>query len=169
MTRDARRKVDSFRHRRVRSTRRGHGDAGFTVLELLVVMIIIGILAAIAIPLYLSQKKKGYDASVKSDLRSYARELETYNADSGAFPATAAFTQASGGVLKVAPGLTVRVATTITFRYFLNTTKTAFCLIGVNSRGTRPWEFISSLGGLQPASTFAAGTTLPTACKPTTY
>ncbi len=141
----------------------------FTVLELLVAMIIIGILAAIAVPVYLSHKKKGYDASVKSDLRTYATELETYNGESGAFPATTAFTQATGGVLKVAPGLTVRVATTITFRYFLNTTKTAFCLVGVNSRGTRPWEYISSRGGLQPASTFAAGTTLPTACKPTTY
>ena len=149
-------------------SRAAHED-GFTLIELLVVMIIIGILAAIAIPIYLSQQKKGYDASVKSDLRAYGRELETYNADSFAYPATTGFTQASGGILTVVPGVTVRVASNVTFGYFLNTAKSAFCIVAVNSKGTRPQEYISSLGGLQPTSTFATGTTLPTACSTTTY
>ncbi len=144
-------------------------DDGFTLIELLVVMIIIGILAAIAIPVYLSQKKKGYDASVKSDLRSYARELESYNAEAFAYPDTAGFTQANGGILTVVPGLTVRVATTVTFGYYLNTAKSAFCVVAVNSKGTRPFEYVSSLGGLQATSTFAASTTLPTACSTSAY
>ena len=53
-------------------------DEGFTLIELLVVIIIIGILAAIAIPVFLNQRKKGYDASEKSDLRTVANEMETY-------------------------------------------------------------------------------------------
>jgi type IV pilus assembly protein PilA len=56
-------------------------EEGFTLIELLVVIIIIGILAAIAIPVFLSQKSKGYEASMKSDLRTIAQDIESANVD----------------------------------------------------------------------------------------
>jgi type IV pilus assembly protein PilA len=58
-----------------------HDDEGFTLIELLVVIIIIGILAAIAIPVFLSQRQKGYDAQAKSDARNAATIEETYLTD----------------------------------------------------------------------------------------
>ena len=63
-------------------------EEGFTLIELLVVIIIIGILAAIAIPVFLSQRSKGYDASMKSDLRTVAQEVESANVDNQNYPAT---------------------------------------------------------------------------------
>jgi type IV pilus assembly protein PilA len=64
----------------------GEREGGFTLIELLVVIIIIGILAAIAIPVFLNQRKKGYEASMKSDLRTVANEMETYFTDFQIYP-----------------------------------------------------------------------------------
>ncbi|MFL6069781.1 MAG: prepilin-type N-terminal cleavage/methylation domain-containing protein [Actinomycetes bacterium] len=58
-------------------------EGGFTLIELLVVIIIIGILAAIAIPVFLNQRKKGWDSAVKSDLKNSATAQETYMTDNG--------------------------------------------------------------------------------------
>lgn len=56
-------------------------DAGFSLVELLVVVVIIGILASIAIPLFTNQKSKGYRASAQSDARAIYQEAESLKGD----------------------------------------------------------------------------------------
>jgi len=58
---------------------------GFTLIELLIVVVIIGILAAIAIPKFSATREKAYFAAMKSDLRNLASQQEIYYADAHAY------------------------------------------------------------------------------------
>jgi type IV pilus assembly protein PilA len=65
-------------------------ERGFTMVELLIVILIVGILAAVAIPMFLNQKAKGEDANAKSAARQTQTALETFYNDQGDYNATVA-------------------------------------------------------------------------------
>ncbi|WP_369052266.1 type IV pilin protein [Kineococcus terrestris] len=124
-------------------------DQGFTLIELLVVMIIIGILAAIAIPVFLNQRKKAVDSSIKSDLKTIATAMETSYTDSGNYAAP------TGTAPTLTVGTdTVKVTAGNTFTVTVNADKTAYCILGSADAGkaSQAWVYKSDQGGQQPSS-----------------
>jgi len=137
--------------RLTKATKEKDKDKGFTLIELLVVIIIIGILAAIAIPIFLNQRKKGVDASIKSDVKQFATQIETYYTDNQSYPATV--TQTAAGADITVGGETVTVSEGNVLTYTLN--GNTFKICGYNAGGTADaldnvFKYESGEGGLLP-------------------
>ena len=81
---------------------------GFTLIELLIVVVIIGILAAIAIPQFASTKEKAFDATAKSDVRNAMAAMEAYFADNQTYADAA--TVLTSGNFTTSTGITINAA-----------------------------------------------------------
>lgn len=99
-------------------------EGGFTLIELLVVIIIIAILAAIAIPMYLSQREKGWNANIRSDLRNAAVAQESYYTDHDQYTQTEANLEAEG----------FNPSADVTITYVVGSTS-RYCMSAVHSSG----------------------------------
>lgn len=126
---------------------RANGEGGFTLIELLVVVVIIGILIAIAIPLYLNYKKGANDKAAESDLRNSISTLEQCNSDNGAYP-TAAFNLSASGAAGSCTS-TLNISGGTTFKYTpLAGPPPGYMVTAINSGGSgKTYCYDSTKGG----------------------
>lgn len=116
------------------------GEGGFTLIELLVVIIIIAILAAIAIPMYLSQRQKGWEANARSDLRNAAVAQESYFTDNDTYTTTEANLEIEG----------FNPSANVTMGYVAGTA-VRYCMSAVNDNGGDTFYIDSNVG--EPTTT----------------
>ena len=82
-------------------------QAGFTLIELLIVVVILGLLVAIAVPKFSYTKEKAYVSSMKSDLRNLATAQENYWGDNATY-----YSGTIPGSLILNPSLSVSISIT---------------------------------------------------------
>lgn len=149
-------------------------EEGFTIVELLVVILIIGILSSIAIPAFLNQRRSAVDASVQSDVRNAAMQVETLlvqkpsagnvlisqSGNTVTIYARNASLDTVGQIsttMKVSDGTTLSTPT-VTYQNPYETTR-GYVIRGINAGGDRAnskvvgsttgYEYWSNAGGLQ--------------------
>ena len=123
---------------------------GFTLIELLIVVVIIGILAAIAIPKFASTKEKAYLAAMKSDLRNGATAEEGYFADNQMYlSGTAKNIAGVATPLATMGNYTPSAEVTITFTA---TAATGWSAVASHSATTKTCAIFIGVGAVAPAT-----------------
>ncbi|MCD8561695.1 type II secretion system GspH family protein [Candidatus Saccharibacteria bacterium] len=73
-----------------------HKHTGFTIVELLIVIVVIAILAAITVVAYTGIQSQAYDSAIKSDIQNFAKKMELYKAENSTYPPMNGLTSSMG-------------------------------------------------------------------------
>jgi type IV pilus assembly protein PilA len=117
-------------------TKTRKGQKGFTLIELMIVVAIIGILAAIAIPQFALYRIQGFNATAESDLRNMITAQEAYFSDNQFYTNVVADLVNSGYVTS-SPGVNVAIT---------GANGTSYSMTASHASGNRTWS-VSGPGG----------------------
>ena len=128
--------------------REDRDEKGFTLIELLVVILIIAILAAIAIPVFLNQRRKGWTSQVESALKNMATAQESCLTD----PTCNAGQYAGAGQLALLEAQGFKYSAVDITPSIISGSGTAYCMTAVSTRDSTIQRWYSSAEG-RPTAT----------------
>lgn len=111
--------------------------SGFTIVELLIVIVVIGILAAITIVAFNGVQQRGRDAERTSDVKQLKKALEMFYAENSYYPAVGDVTNATfrTNTLKIPAGIVTPPGQTGTIGYCWANTPNSYCYVGRAAAG----------------------------------
>ncbi|HSK30796.1 MAG TPA: prepilin-type N-terminal cleavage/methylation domain-containing protein [Candidatus Limnocylindria bacterium] len=126
-------------HPRVIPKGRDQHEYGFSLIEILVVLAVLGLLAAIAIPQFIEYRRQSIDAQMNSDLRNAAVAVESYYAKQSFYPASIAEITTYGFQATAGVDLTIVIDS-----------PTAYTITATKPGGSQPsFAFQSATGSIQ--------------------
>ena len=128
-----------------------YSKSGFTIVELLIVIVVIAILAAISIISYVGIREKGVNAQVASEMKQAATSLEIFHEQNGRYPINSIELT---DVVKPKRGGSYQVHSN-TFTYCYNPTTQKAAIGAVSSTGV---GYVANLGGVRTTSGWNQGT-----------
>ncbi len=150
----------------------GKQESGFTIVELLIVVVVIAILAAITIVSYNGIQNRANDTAIRSDLANAAKKVEAYKIETGTYPVPVAPDDSTGVVAAALNGMKsskgaylmqqlTSESNTVNFIYCVDTTGTTYRLASWSKGSNGQAVMIGNDVALQPFNqTIASSTTI---------
>lgn len=131
---------------------------GFTIVELLIVIVVIAVLAAIVIVAYNGVQERAQESSVRVDMTNIAKQVELHRIDEGSYPSASKLTELGIKVNKQTYGVNPTGATIF---YCVNTTGEAFSIVA-RVKSTQLLQYASTQGEVR---TYTGATSAPQLCS----
>jgi type IV pilus assembly protein PilA len=120
-------------------------EGGFSLIELLVVILIVGILAAIAVPVFLQQRERGYEAQAKSAVKNAATAVESFGAkNKGDYSGLDGKGDADLEPWGYSPTSGVPVS--------VMASNNAYCITGDHAQLAQDWKYAEAAGQPEPGA-----------------